>query len=160
MLRLLRMPVTVTWETPPDPRKPHIIVANHASYSDGIVIGSALAEPHCFVAKAELARAPVLGHYLRALRTVFIERFAAEQSLAEVGRIRDALCGGDSVIIFPEGTFTRARVRSPLRRQCACAMQLAHTSCVTVTSRTQPADAFTIRSDLPHEERTSTSVGA
>jgi 1-acyl-sn-glycerol-3-phosphate acyltransferase len=84
-------------------------VANHASYSDGIVISAALAEPHRFVAKAELAHAPVLGHYLRALRTVFIERFAAEQSLAEVGRVRDALSGGDSVIFFPEGTFTATR---------------------------------------------------
>jgi 1-acyl-sn-glycerol-3-phosphate acyltransferase len=108
-LRLLRMPMTVTWEVPPELGKPHVIVANHASYSDGIVIGAALAEPHRFVAKAELARTPVLGNYLRGLRTVFVERFAAEQSVAEVGRIRDALCGGDSVVIFPEGTFTATR---------------------------------------------------
>lgn len=109
MLRLLGMPVTVTWEVAPDLRKPHIIVANHASYSDGIVIAAALAEPHRFIAKAELAHAPVIGHYLRALRTVFIERFAAEQSLAELGRVRDVLNGGDSVIFFPEGTFTASR---------------------------------------------------
>ena len=108
-LRLLRMPVTVTWEVPPDLGKPHIIVANHASYSDGIVIAAALAELHRFVAKAELAHTPVLGHYLRRLRTVFIERFAAEQSLAEVDRVRDVLSGGDSVIFFPEGTFTATR---------------------------------------------------
>jgi 1-acyl-sn-glycerol-3-phosphate acyltransferase len=108
MLRLLRMPVKVTWEAPPDLKKPHIIVANHSSYSDGIVIGAALAEPHRFIAKAELAPAPLVGRYLRGLNTVFIERFAAER-LTEVGRIRDALCGGDSVIIFPEGTFVRAR---------------------------------------------------
>ncbi|HJS90779.1 MAG TPA: AMP-binding protein [Steroidobacteraceae bacterium] len=108
MLRLLGMPVKVIWEVPPDLKKPHIIVANHASYSDGIVIGAALAEPHRFTAKAELSPAPVLGRYLRGLDTLFIERFAAER-LTEVGRIRDALRGGDSVVIFPEGTFVRAR---------------------------------------------------
>ncbi len=113
MLRLLRIPVTVTWEVPPDLRKPHIIVANHASYSDGIAIAAALAGPHRFVAKAELAHTPVLSHYLCALRTVFIERFAAEQSLAEVGRVRDALSDGDSVIFFPEGTFTASRGLRP-----------------------------------------------
>jgi acyl carrier protein len=109
MLRLLRMPVTVTWEVLPDLRKAHIVVANHASYADGIVIAAALAEPHRFVAKAELARTPVIGRYLRGLRTMFIERFAADQSVAEVGRVRDALSGGDSVISFPEGTFTATR---------------------------------------------------
>ena len=108
LLRLLRVPVTVTWEAPPDLAKPHIIVANHASYADGIVIGAAVAEPHRFIAKTELARAPVVGCYLRGLRTLFIERFTAER-LGEVGRIRDALRAGDSVIIFPEGTFTRTR---------------------------------------------------
>lgn len=109
MLRLLRMPLTVTWAAPSDLRRPHIIVANHASYSDSIVIAAALPEPHRFVAKAELAQAPVLGRHLRALRTVFIERFAAEQSLAEVGRVRNALSGGEAVIFFPEGTFTASR---------------------------------------------------
>ncbi len=109
VLRLLRMRMTVAWEVPPDLGKPHIIVANHASYSDGVVISAALAEPHRFVAKAQLAHAPVIGHYLRALRTVFIERFVAEQSLAEVDRVRAALSGGDSVIFFPEGTFTATK---------------------------------------------------
>ena len=108
MLRLLGMPVKLTWEARPDDGRPHIIVANHASYADGIVISAAVAEPHRFVAKAELARTPVVGRYLRRLATVFIERFTAER-LAEAGRMRDALSGGDSIIIFPEGTFARAR---------------------------------------------------
>lgn len=109
LLRLVWMPVTVTWEASLELRKPHIIVANHTSYSDGIIMGAALAEPHRFVAKAELARTPVLGHYLRALQTIFVERFTAEQSLSEVARVKDALSGGDSVVFFPEGTFTASR---------------------------------------------------
>jgi acyl carrier protein len=107
-LRLLRLPMTVTRESPAALAIPHIIVANHASYADGIVICAALEQPHRFVAKAQLTRPPVLGRYLRALRTVFIERLA-QRSPAEVGRVRDALGGGDSLIVFPEGTFTAAR---------------------------------------------------
>lgn len=128
MLRLLRMPVKVTWEVPPDLKKPHIFVANHSSYSDGIVIGAALAEAHRFIAKAELEPTPLVGRYLRGLNTVFIERFAAER-LTEVGRIRDVLCGGDSVVIFPEGTFVRA---SGLRAFHLGAFQAAVTAGVPV----------------------------
>jgi len=106
-LWLLRIPVTLSGELTPDPPVPHIIVANHASYADGLVLSAAVRQPHAFVAKAELARSLLVGRYLRGLGTVFIERFTAER-LAEVGRIRDALAAGQSVIIFPEGTFTRA----------------------------------------------------
>lgn len=109
LLRLLRLPMTVTWEVKPDLATPHVLVANHASYSDGILICGALAPPHRFVGKAELARTPLLGRYLRALRTVFIERVGIEQSLAEAGRLRDALRSGDSLVLFPEGTFTAER---------------------------------------------------
>ncbi|HET9106539.1 MAG TPA: AMP-binding protein [Steroidobacteraceae bacterium] len=106
LLHLLRIPMSVTWELKPDLAAPHVVVVNHASYSDGVVLCGTLVAPHRFVAKAELACTPFLGRSLRALRTVFIERFGIEQSLAETGRIRDALRAGDSVILFPEGTFT------------------------------------------------------
>ncbi len=109
LLRFLRTPITVTWEARPDFAAPHVIVVNHASYSDAIVICAALAAPHRFVAKAELAGTPVLASHLRALRTIFMERFAVAQSLAELGRVRDALRAGDSVVLFPEGTFTAER---------------------------------------------------
>jgi 1-acyl-sn-glycerol-3-phosphate acyltransferase len=86
---------------------PHIIVTNHCSYVDSIFIGALLPELHLFVAKTELQHVPVLRAWLRKIGTIFIERFEPRQSVAEVGRLQQALAQGDSIVMFPEGTFTR-----------------------------------------------------
>lgn len=108
VLHVLRFPLVATWQGRGDLRAPHVLVVNHASYVDSLLISALLLEPHRFGAKAELARVPLLGGYLRKMGTLFIERSAPGQSTAEVGRITDALRGGDSVVLFPEGTFTGA----------------------------------------------------
>ena len=87
---------------------PHIIVTNHCSYVDSVFIGAILPDVHLFVAKAELQRAPVLRAWLRRIGTIFIERFDAVQSVEEVGRLQRELAQGNSIVMFPEGTFTRA----------------------------------------------------
>ncbi len=106
VVRVLRFPLVATWQGQGDLRTPHVLVVNHASYVDSLLISALLRERHRFGAKAELARVPVLGGYLRRMGTVFIERFAPGESTAEVGRLTEALRGGDSLVLFPEGTFT------------------------------------------------------
>ena len=80
---------------------PALIVANHASYLDIIILGSIL--PGCFIAKAEVAKWPGMGLLSRLAQTVFVER-----SRGAVGResntVRQRLEGGDLLILFPEGT--------------------------------------------------------
>ena len=107
LIGLWALPFNVTRAAPVDLSAAHVIVANHSSYLDSIILTALLAEPHCFVAKAELARDPLLASYLRRLKTLFVERLVREQSVAEVRRVREALLAGDSVAMFPEGTFTR-----------------------------------------------------
>jgi len=63
--------------------------------------------PHLFVAKAELEHVPLLGGWLRRIGTIFVERFAAEQSVGAVAQLKGALAQGNSLVMFPEGTFTR-----------------------------------------------------
>lgn len=87
---------------------PHIVVANHCSYLDFVFMTALLPGAHLFVAKAELKRAPLLGAWLRRVGTIFVERFAAEQSVGAVAELAEALAHGNSLVIFPEGTFTRA----------------------------------------------------
>jgi 1-acyl-sn-glycerol-3-phosphate acyltransferase len=107
LLHMLHMPPVVEGRERIDLRTAHVIVANHSSYADGVFVSALLREPHRFVAKAELDRAPLFGGYLRKLQTLFVERFVPGQSIADVGRVREALRRGDSVIVLPEGTFTR-----------------------------------------------------
>jgi 1-acyl-sn-glycerol-3-phosphate acyltransferase len=107
LVRAWRIPFTVKWETPLDLPEPHVVVANHCSYLDSIFVAALLPRPHIVVAKAELRRIPVLGAYLRSLGIVFVERSTAEKRVHQLPEMKSALAAGKSVIVFPEGTFTR-----------------------------------------------------
>ncbi|HYL17082.1 MAG TPA: 1-acyl-sn-glycerol-3-phosphate acyltransferase, partial [Burkholderiales bacterium] len=107
LVRAWRIPFTVKWETPLDLPEPHVVVANHCSYLDSIFVAALLPRLHIVVAKAELQRIPVLGAYLRSLGIIFVERSTVEKRVREVPQMKSALAAGKSVIVFPEGTFTR-----------------------------------------------------
>lgn len=107
LLRALLIPFSCVWEETIDSSRPHVLVVNHCSYVDSLFLAALLSDAHVFVAKAELQRTPVLRGCLRKLGTVFISRFDAVQSAPEVGRLKTELLEGRSLVIFPEGTFTR-----------------------------------------------------
>jgi len=107
LVRAWRLPFAVKWETRLDLPEPHVVVVNHCSYLDSIFVAALLPRPHIVVAKAELQRIPVLGAYLRSLGIIFVERSTAEKRVHLLPEMKSALARGESVIIFPEGTFTR-----------------------------------------------------
>lgn len=87
--------------------RPHVIVVNHCSYVDAIVVLAMLPAPHRFVATRWLARVPILGTWLRKLGAVFIER--TEPIASGGAKARPVLdMTRDSLVVFPEGTFTAA----------------------------------------------------
>src|SRR5690606_40876589 len=57
------------------PRGPCVIVANHASYLDGVVLKASLPARFCFVIKKEVSRIPVAGMLLRRIGSEFVDRF-------------------------------------------------------------------------------------
>lgn len=89
----------------PDP--PFILIANHASYLDGPVCIAALPCAPAFMAKAELARHPLAGPFLRRIGTIFVERWQRGEPAIDLDAVRRALASGRMPLIFPEGTFTR-----------------------------------------------------
>lgn len=103
-VRALGIPFSVERETADLP-VPHVIVANHCSYLDSIFVAALLPGPHVVVVKSELQRIPVLRAYLRSLGAIFVERSAPDHRSRELERMKSALAHGNSVIIFPEGTF-------------------------------------------------------
>jgi len=110
LVRAWRIPLAVKWETPIALPEPHVIVANHCSYLDSIFMAALLPNTHVVVAKIELARIPVLGAYLRRLGIIFVDRSQRSEPRKrqlEVEQMKNVLAAGTSVIIFPEGTFTR-----------------------------------------------------
>ena len=114
ILRLSGIPVTVRG-LENLPRTPCVLVANHASYLDGIALFAALPAPFSFVAKREFLEQPLLHAYLRALGTQFVERFDVRQSLEDARRLAQATQVGASLAFFPEGTFTRMPGLAPFR---------------------------------------------
>ena len=108
MLRAAGLRPQVQGEWPATPGQGYMVVVNHASYVDALVLLAALERPLCFVAKRELERGRLFAHCLRRLGVVFVERVAARQGLADVQRMVDLARAGASPCVFAEGTFRRA----------------------------------------------------
>lgn len=94
----------VTHESGQRPQNGAIIVANHRSYVDISAVMGAV--PCAFLAKAEVAEWPVLGHAATVGNTVYVKRESAESRKASRQALRELLDDGISVAVFPEGTTT------------------------------------------------------
>jgi len=81
-----------------------LVVANHVSWLDIFVLNAH--HPVRFVAKAELARWPVVSRMIRGAGTVFIERGRRRDTHRVNQKMARVLADGDVVAIFPEGTTT------------------------------------------------------
>jgi acyl carrier protein len=97
----------------PGPGRACVLVVNHASYLDGLVLLAALPGSYRFVAKRELLRSSVARVFLQRLGTLFVERFAVRQSVDDTQRLAAEVAAGESLIVFPEGTFTAAVALRP-----------------------------------------------
>ena len=105
-LHLARLPLTVRFpERLPDGQC--VVVCNHASYLDGIVLTAALPPRFAFVIKREMARVPFAGALLRRLGSEFVERFDRQRGASDARRVLRNATQGHSLVFFPEGTFTR-----------------------------------------------------
>lgn len=94
-------------ENLPPPEQPCIYVCNHASFLDGPVLTAALTRQFSFIAKAELMEHLVPRLFLRRIQAEFVERFDQQKGVADTRRLVEAARQGQSLMFFPEGTFTR-----------------------------------------------------
>jgi 1-acyl-sn-glycerol-3-phosphate acyltransferase len=92
-----------------------IVVANHASYLDGIVLTAALPPNFTFVIKHEMAVFPFAGFFLRRIGSEFIDRSNDGRRQSATRRLFKAARSGDALAFFPEGTFTNAPGLRPFK---------------------------------------------
>jgi 1-acyl-sn-glycerol-3-phosphate acyltransferase len=91
------------------PQVPCVVVANHASYIDGLVAAAALPPDFAFVIKKEMVRVPLAGLLLRRLGSQFVERFNRHKGAVDARRVLKLAATGQSLVFFPEGTFNEIR---------------------------------------------------
>jgi 1-acyl-sn-glycerol-3-phosphate acyltransferase len=91
-----------------------ILVANHVSYVDTLLLPSLL--PCTCIAKREVAGWPMIGPMTVRLGVLFVERASPYSGAVVLRGARRALEAGVTVVAFPEGTTTTGEEVLPFRR--------------------------------------------
>jgi fatty-acyl-CoA synthase len=85
---------------------PWIFAPNHSSYLDIVVNLAHLPWNVRFVVKAETLRMPLIGTIARRTGQLAFDRSDPQARIQEAKKVIAALERGESVVIYPEGTFT------------------------------------------------------
>jgi 1-acyl-sn-glycerol-3-phosphate acyltransferase len=88
---------------PPDPRRPYVVVANHESFVDILLI-SHLPWEMKWLSKAEFFKFPLVGWLMRMAGDIPLERGNKASVATAMRACEDRLAKRVSVMIFPEGT--------------------------------------------------------
>jgi 1-acyl-sn-glycerol-3-phosphate acyltransferase len=123
-----------------------VLVANHASYLDGIVMQAVLPPTFAFVIKREAASLPIAGWLLKLIGSEFLARHHRGDRHKDARRLMRRASAGQSLVFFPEGTFTS---ETGLRR--------FHTGAFATAARARspvvPAVIHGTRRALPNDAR-------
>jgi 1-acyl-sn-glycerol-3-phosphate acyltransferase len=87
------------------PAGPCVVVANHQSYLDGVVMTAALPARFGFVIKREMDDVPLANLLLRRIGAEFVDRGRTQRGARDARRLLKAAHGAASMVFFPEGTF-------------------------------------------------------
>jgi len=88
------------------PNDPCVVVANHASYFDGMIMTAILPPRFQYVVKREMESVPFAGYLLKRIGTKFVERFNHQNTARDTRQIMKAAKNRESIVFFPEGTFS------------------------------------------------------
>jgi 1-acyl-sn-glycerol-3-phosphate acyltransferase len=99
---------------PADPRRPYVVVSNHESFTDILLI-SHLPWEMKWLSKAELFRIPIMGWMMWLVGDIPVKRGFGPSAIEAMARCRKALANRVSVMIFPEGTRSRTAELLPFK---------------------------------------------
>ncbi len=85
--------------------EPCIVVANHCSYLDGIVLYAALPPTFGFVIKREMSRVPLANLLLRRIGAHYVDRNSGHKGARDTRKLLRQARSGGALAFFPEGTF-------------------------------------------------------
>lgn len=112
---------TTSGEAPDDMRKPYVVVANHESFVDMLLL-SHLPWEMKYLSKIEIMKIPFLGQLMRLARDIPLVRGDAKSGIAALNIAKERLGKNTSVLIFPEGSRSKT---GELREFSAGAFKIA-----------------------------------
>ena len=109
MLRIMGVELVVRGDPPTS--GPLLVVANHMSWLDILVMNAA--QPARFVSKSDAKHWPLLGALITGAGTLYIERGNRRDAMRMVHHMAERLRERDILAIFPEGTTGDGRALLP-----------------------------------------------
>ncbi len=104
----------VTGTIPTDPRRPYVVVANHESFVDILLI-SHLPFEMKWMSKKDFFRYPLVGWMMRLAGDIRLDRSDKASAANALAQSRDRLEKHVSVMIFPEGTRSKTGELQPFK---------------------------------------------
>ena len=105
----------ITVEGSLDTSRSYIVMSNHQSLYDMLILYSVLGPSFRVVAKQELFRVPFWGRALREGGYIEIDRTSLDSARESYAQARKALEGGVSIWVSPEGTRSKDRALLPFK---------------------------------------------
>jgi 1-acyl-sn-glycerol-3-phosphate acyltransferase len=94
---------TVSGSVPDDPRRPYVVVSNHESFVDILLIANVPMEMK-WLSKSEFFKIPFVGWAMWMVGDIRLERGDKKSGVQALKDCRDRLDKRVSVMVFPEGT--------------------------------------------------------
>jgi 1-acyl-sn-glycerol-3-phosphate acyltransferase len=110
---ILNIKITMAGNEGPLERGGYVIIANHVSYVDGIVLGSIF--PILFVSKKEVKSWPIIGQWNTLCGTIFIDRQRKKTAPFLIEEMIQKLRQEANILLFPEGTSTNGERMLPFQ---------------------------------------------
>lgn len=92
-----------------------VVVANHSSYLDGIVLYAALPPVFGFVIKREMSKVPLANLLLRRIGAHYVDRGRSQKGARDTRKLLKQAAAGGALAFFPEGTFSPTPGLLPFR---------------------------------------------
>lgn len=131
-----------------DKNTSYIIIPNHQSYYDVLLIYGWIGIDFKWVMKQELRKVPGLGIACEKIGHIFLDRTNKKGALETLNKTKAKLINGTSIIIFPEGTRSKTGQLNPFKRgafSLALDLQLPILPVTLIgTKNILPADSFNI----------------
>jgi 1-acyl-sn-glycerol-3-phosphate acyltransferase len=115
LLWLCAVRITVEGSERLPERGPYVVVANHASFVDPLMVMVAVPGPVVFAAIGGLARNPVVAVFLRRVGAQLVGSGAPHATAAPTHPFEEAVRAGGVAAFFPEGTRSTAPGLEPFR---------------------------------------------